>query len=133
MTHIDQSSIGFLENAQTVLVVEDETNIEALFAGATRAEIPYQFLFAKDPAQAMNILKSVIPHVLILDSALSGSHGLAFYDYLQTQEQFKHIPILLMGTEAARQVIEQRALPFIQKPFGSDELLQKLADLFPSD
>lgn len=129
MNQTDLSSVGFLQDSRTILVVEDEADTKTLFADALQAEIPYHFLFVKNAARALETLKTIIPHLLILDSARLGMSGLEFYQYLQSQRQFRHVPVLLLGTKDTLQEMENRHIPCLQKPFKLDNLLQKMREL----
>jgi CheY-like chemotaxis protein len=129
MDENDISTLGFLQHSRTILVIEEEDETQAFFARALQAEIPYHFLFARDAVKGLAALNSIIPHLLILDSAQPATRGLALYHHLQTQDQFKHLPVLLMGPPASWPGEENLHVPFMSRPFELDALLQKIDEV----
>jgi len=66
-----------------------------------------------------------LPHIILLDVLLSGKDGRDIVRYLKSQEETRHIPVIMLSahpsaSETARQA---GADEFIAKPFDIDELL----------
>lgn len=76
-------------------------------------------------------LKKVIdtqPHVLLLDIWMSGHDGQEICRYLKSNDDTKHIPIILFSAnkDTALKAKECGADDFLAKPFEIDELLAKV-------
>src|SRR5437588_12577165 len=65
---------------KTVFIVEDDEAIGELLVQAVEQETSYQAVLASDGFQALKMLRTVKPDVLILDYGLPDMNGLEFYD-----------------------------------------------------
>lgn len=68
------------------------------------------------------------PDVLLLDIWMSGWNGRDICRFLKSQEQTRHLPILLFSANKETEQIAQEvgADDFLTKPFDLDELLEKI-------
>jgi CheY-like chemotaxis protein len=68
------------------------------------------------------------PDLLLLDIWMSGRNGRDLCRFLKSQEETRHLPILLVSANRDMERIarEAGADDFIAKPFGLDELLEKI-------
>src|SRR5436305_14779845 len=73
-----------------------------------------------------------LPDVIILDVLLSGKDGRIICQKLKSQEDTKHIPIIMISAhpDAKQSVKAVGADNFLAKPFEMDELLMKVAQYF---
>jgi DNA-binding response OmpR family regulator len=71
------------------------------------------------------------PDMLLLDIWMSGWNGRDICRFLKSQEETRHLPILLISAnrETERIAREAGADDFIAKPFDLDELLEKIERL----
>ena len=117
---------------KTVFIVEDDEAIGTLLVQVIEQETPYQVVLASDGSQALKMLRTVKPDVLILDYGLPDMNGLEFYDTIQAVKALKHLPVLIVSAETARiqKEIKARQLPQLQKPFDLANLLQAIERLF---
>ena len=117
---------------KTVFIVEDDEAIGELLVQAVEQETSYQAVLAPDGFQALKMLRTVKPDVLILDYSLPGMNGLELYDTIHTVKALKHLPVLIVSAETARiqKEIKARQLPQLQKPFDLANLLQAIERLF---
>lgn len=121
---------GLSQKVKTILVVEDDTAIGEFFIVTFQVVTPYQALLATNAEQALEIVKTLVPDLFILDYALPGINGLELYERLHAQEQLSHIPVLLMSANISEQELKKRSpVTFIAKPFDLDALLQKIDDM----
>ena len=74
-------------------------------------------------------MEKEFPDLLLLDIWMSGQDGREICRYLKKKELTKDIPIIMIsaGRDIAESALESGADAFIEKPFGMDELLEKVA------
>ncbi len=117
---------------KTVFIVEDDEAIGELLVEVIEQETSYQAVLASDGFQALKMLRTVKPDVLILDYGLPGMNGLEFYDTIHAAKALKHLPVLIVSAETARiqKEVKARQLSQLQKPFGLANLLEAIERLF---
>ena len=117
---------------KTVFIVEDDEAIGELLVEAIQQETPYQAVLASDGFQALKMLRTVKPDVLILDYGLPGMNGLEFYDAIHAVKALERLPVLIVSAEAARiqKEIKARQLSQLKKPFDLTDLLEAIERLF---
>ncbi len=112
--------------AHDILIVDDEADIRLLIAGVLNDE-GYATREASDSAQALAVIHSRQPTLVILDIWLQGSEldGIEILRLLHTE--MPSVPVVMIsghGTiETAVAAIKIGAYDFIEKPFKSDRLL----------
>ena len=119
-------------DVKTVFIVEDDDAIGDLLVQAIEQETSYQAVLASDGFQALKMLRTVKPDLILLDYSLPGMNGLELYDTIHTVKALKHLPVLIVSAETARiqKEIKARQLSQLQKPFELTSLLQAIERLF---
>ena len=119
-------------DVKTVFIVEDDDAIGDLLVQAIEQETSYHAVLASDGFQALKMLRTVKPDLILLDYSLPGMNGLELYDTIHTVKALKHLPVLIVSAETARiqKEIKARQLPQLQKPFDLANLLQAIERLF---
>ena len=119
-------------DVKTVFIVEDDEAIGDLLVQAIEQETSYQAVLASDGFQALKMLRTVKPDLLILDYGLPDMNGLEFYDTIHAVKSLKHLPVLIISAETARiqKEVKARHLPQLQKPFELTILLEAIERLF---
>ena len=117
---------------KTVFIVEDDEAIGDLLVQAIEQETSYHAVLASDGFQALKMLRTVKPDLILLDYSLPGMNGLELYDTIHTVKALKHLPVLIVSAETARiqKEIKARQLLQLQKPFDLANLLQAIERLF---
>jgi DNA-binding response OmpR family regulator len=117
---------------KTVFIVEDDEAIGALLVQVIEQETSYQAVLAPDGFQALKMLRTVKPDLLILDYGLPGMNGLEFYDTIHAVKALEHLPVLIVSAETARIQKEAKArqLSQLKKPFEITNLLEAIEQLF---
>src|SRR2546429_9623001 len=117
---------------KTIFIVEDDETIGALLVQTIEQETPYRAVLASDGFQALKMLRTVKPDVLILDYGLPDMNGLEFYDTIHAVKSLKHLPVLIISAQTARIQTEVKArhLSQLQKPFELTTLLEAIERLF---
>ena len=119
-------------DVKTVFIVEDDEAIGDLLVQAIEQETSYHAVLASDGFQALKMLRTVKPDLILLDYGLPGMNGLELYDTIHTVKALKHLPVLLVSAQTARIQTEVKArhLSQLQKPFELANLLQAIERLF---
>jgi DNA-binding response OmpR family regulator len=115
-------------DVKTVFIVEDDEAIGELLVQAIEQETSYHAVLASDGFQALKMLRTVKPDLILLDYGLPGMNGLELYDTIHTVKALKHLPVLIVSAETARiqKEIKARQLSQLQKPFDLANLLQAI-------
>jgi two-component system, OmpR family, phosphate regulon response regulator PhoB len=112
-----------------ILVVEDEPAIQELIA-INLEHAGHSVLRALNAEQASQMVREVLPDVVLLDWMLPGQSGLAFARRLREDERTRAIPIIMLtarGTEADKIAgLESGADDYITKPFSPRELVARI-------
>ena len=71
------------------------------------------------------VIRDLKPHLILMDMHLSGADGCDICRELKAQEEFKHLPILMISADpvARSRCTDAGADHFIEKPFEMHELL----------
>ena len=115
-----------------ILIVEDEPSIAELIAiNLTHAGFDVDRAFQTD--QASNMMREVLPNLLILDWMLPGKSGVQFAKELRLNERTKALPILLLTakSEEADKILglDSGADDYVTKPFSPKELVARVKAL----
>jgi CheY-like chemotaxis protein len=111
-----------------ILIVEDDPILGDLLLEALQEET-YQVCHVLSGELALNTLQRDVPALLLLDYHLPGMNGLELADWLESQEEFDHISILLMSADVPQEVSCNKHLRTLQKPFELETLLHVVAEL----
>jgi len=112
-----------------ILVVEDEPAIQELIA-INLEHAGHSVLRALNAEQATQMVREVLPDVVLLDWMLPGQSGVAFARRLREDERTRTIPIIMLtarGTEADKIAgLESGADDYVTKPFSPRELVARI-------
>ncbi|MEA4898010.1 response regulator [Bacillota bacterium Meth-B3] len=115
-----------MSNKQMVLIVEDEHNILS-FIRTTLSANGYKVIEARDGRQALQMIASHCPDMVILDLGLPDMDGLVILKQVRT---WSRLPILVVSArDRERDKVEALDLgadDYITKPFGTSELLARI-------
>ena len=113
----------------SVLIVEDDPMISLMIAKILELN-GYAFREARDGEEALKVVESEAPDLMILDINMPKINGYEVCRRLRNDSRFQKTPILMITASADRleQVkgIEVGADDFIVKPFNYDELLTRV-------
>lgn len=129
VTHMNAPSDNDQQTAKTILIVEDDMDIGEFLVSALQLELACHCLLARDGVQAMEQVRTIVPDLLIIDYQLPNMNGLELYDHLQTREELRHVPALVMSANLPGRELEKRSISALQKPFAVEELLQKIQSM----
>ena len=95
--------------AARILVVDDDPDIRRLLGEELR-EGGHEALFAADGPQALMIARREIPDLILLDLRLPGGDGIAVLERLKTIPQTTAIPVIVLSSVRADELVEQALL-----------------------
>ncbi len=112
-----------------VLIIEDEETLTENLADKLGSE-GYTVITAADGETGLNLVRSEIPDLLVLDIMLPGLDGLSICRIVRRDAATAHIPIIMLtarGTEVDKIVgLESGADDYIVKPFALGEFLARV-------
>ena len=113
-------------NRQTILVVEDEGNILTIMRAILSAN-DYKVIEARDGKQALQMVASHCPDLVLLDLGLPDMDGL---DIIRQVRAWSKMPIVVVSArDRERDKVEALDLgadDYITKPCGTSELLARI-------
>ena len=116
-------------SVKTILVVEDDTDIGAFLVQAISQETHYQAMLVADGLQALNVVASIKPNLVILDYQLPSMNGIELYDQLQETQELQGTPAILISARLPRREIAKRKIVGMTKPLELDDFLQTIERL----
>ncbi len=109
----------------TILVVEDEPAIQELIAYNLK-QAGHQPLRADSAEHALNLVRTALPDLVLLDWMLPGQSGIEFAKRMKSDKRTREIPIIMLTARAEEQDkllgLETGADDYITKPFSPREL-----------
>ena len=116
---------------KTILVVEDDDDLADLIMQVIQQQgvqdnTFYEPVLATDSLQALEISRTIRPHLFLLDCFLPRMNGLELYDRLHAMEGLENIPAIFMSANPPREEIEKRNLISLKKPFNLRDLLHTI-------
>lgn len=115
-----------------ILVVEDSSSVRLALQEELTKE-GYQVLTAENGRNAIEILQSTLPDLILSDVYMPEMDGMELCDALRRNPLYAHIPIVVMSTENnsgnMRKMMEYGAAAFILKPFNIEQLILTLNNI----
>lgn len=118
-----------MHEKKTILVVDDDPGILDALTFVLE-DAGYAVETNTDGAILQNV-NTISPDLLLLDVWLSGWNGRDICLALKSNEQTRHLPIILFSANREIETLAQEAGAddFIVKPFDLDDVLDKIARL----
>jgi CheY-like chemotaxis protein len=115
----------------TVLIVEDEPDIQ-LFARLYLEMAGFRVVQASSGEDALDLLPTERPDVVLLDLRMPGIGGWGFLDRLAVEGAANPVPVVVMSAHGDPSTIAQAmargASAYVTKPFLPSDLVQALED-----
>jgi DNA-binding response OmpR family regulator len=112
-----------------ILIVDDDVSITELMKALVKMD-GHQPTTVNDSTKAIEVANSVNPDLITLDLMMPGLTGFELCDLLHNDPKFANVPIVIVSArddrESKEKAIEMGAKDYITKPFGVDELMNKI-------
>lgn len=116
------SAQGSLEQAY-ILIVEDDEDIAFMLSNMVTQETSYDALTVSEGEEALHLIATRAPRLVILDYQLPGVNGLEVADRIHAMPGLEQLPVLLISAYLPRSELVKRKLPGMNKPFDLEKLL----------
>nr|WP_294925081.1 two-component regulator propeller domain-containing protein [uncultured Flavobacterium sp.] len=127
-----ESFDDLVKDAKSILVVDDNAQIRNYLKHILAPK--YHVTLAESAEAALAISKKVQPDLIISDVVMGEMNGVAFCKYIKTDEDLKHIPVILLTGGTSEEVklkgAEVGADDYITKPFDNEYLLARIRGIF---
>ncbi len=112
-----------------IFVVEDDAEIGEVITNTIQEMSSYRAVLFTDGFQALKAVRTLTPHLFLLDYRLPGMNGIELYDKLQESAALQHLPVVMMSANLPERELEKRKIIPLRKPFEINELIEKIAEL----
>ncbi len=114
-----------------LLIVDDEPDILE-FLQIILEEEGYEVVTSDKGEYLEQLHNGGLPHLILVDVLLSGKDGREIVKYLKSQQETRHIPIIMFSAHPGAEATARQAGAddFLAKPFPIDALLAKVAHFF---
>ena len=117
------------ENKGTILYVEDNPDNRLLVRRILLSE-DYSLLEATDAMDALNVLKTAQPDLILMDINMPGVDGYTLTAKIKALPGFERVPILAVTANVMRgdkeKTLEAGCDGYIQKPLDVDQLTREI-------
>lgn len=121
---------------KTVLLVDDDAFQHKLI-GQMLASEPYRLLFASSGDEALSLLRTTVPDLILMDLMLPGIDGIETLRQLKAMPALGNVPVIMLTGRAegpvVRDSLKAGARGFVVKPFDRSTLLGKVQGLLATD
>ncbi|MFT9459273.1 MAG: DNA-binding response regulator [Acetobacter orientalis] len=126
MPNYDQLTQG----TQPCVLVVDDMPQSLHFVTAALEEAGLTVLIARDGFAALDLLKKVVPNIIIMDGLMPGLDGFEVTRRLRADPTFTHVPVIFMTglteTEHVIQGLQSGGVDYIRKPVDVNELVARV-------
>lgn len=117
-----------VKDAKSILVVDDNPQVRNYLKKILGPK--YRVTSAESAEKALEIIRKVQPDLIISDVVMGDMNGVSFCKHIKTDEDLKHIPVILLTGGTSEDVklkgAEVGADDYITKPFDNDYLLARI-------
>lgn len=115
-----------------ILIVDDEPNI-VMSLEYTFKKNNFQVFIARDGEEALEILKTEIPNVIILDIMMPKVDGYAALEQIKKDEKLNNTKVIFLSAKNKESDIEKGLLlgadVYVSKPFSIKKLVEQVEGL----
>ena len=112
--------------SSSILIVEDDENIGEFLQQAIDEYTPYQPTVVHDGFDALETAVQIKPCLLLLDYKLPGLNGLEIYDHLQSMEETRGVPIIMMSAALPVEELQYRGIYQLRKPMDIGNVIRMI-------
>ncbi len=115
-----------------ILIVDDEPNI-VMTLEYTFKKSNYEVFIARDGQEALDILKTNFPDVIILDIMMPMVDGFATLEQIRKDDNLQHTKVMFLSAKNKESDIEKGlelgADAYMTKPFSIKKVVEKVEEL----
>ena len=115
-----------------ILIVDDEPNI-VMTLEYTFKKSNYEVFIARDGQEALDILKSNFPDVIILDIMMPMVDGFATLEQIRKDNNLQHTKVMFLSAKNKESDVEKGlalgADAYMTKPFSIKKVVEKVEEL----
>ncbi len=115
-----------------ILIVDDEPNI-VMTLEYTFKKSNYEVFIARDGQEALDIIKTIFPDVIILDIMMPMVDGYATLEQIKKDKNLKHTKVIFLSAKNKASDIEKGlalgADAYLTKPFSIKNVVDKVFEL----
>jgi CheY-like chemotaxis protein len=120
--------------APVILICDDEPSLRELMRVSLRSD--YAFAEAAGAAEAIELLDTVRPNLVLLDVMMPGGSGLSVLEHLRRSPELRDTPVVVISAFTAERdhlaAHDAGATSFLKKPFDPEELESLVEELLAS-
>ncbi len=115
--------------AHTVLLIDDNKSTRTPIV-AVLEQAGYKIVLGDCAEEAMKLLRTIIPDIILLDVMMSGMNGFSFCRKLKKEPKYQDIPVIFITSLSQQTDIvkgfDAGGQDYIVKPFNQQELLARV-------
>lgn len=119
-----------LTGAQPVVLVVDDQHANVRMVGALLARSGYAVLPAASGAEGLELARSHVPDVVLLDMKMPGMDGFEVLRQMRLDKATRDLPVIFLTADNDRENLIRAfaagAIDYITKPFVAEELLARV-------
>jgi len=122
-----------LKKPKKVLVVDDDTDMVYILK-STLEKNGYEAITASDGGQALKLIKTDVPDLMIVDLTMPVMNGWSFNMKAREDKRYKTTPIIILSGLLEREIPSDKmedGITYIPKPFDIFKLMDKVKELCP--
>lgn len=112
MHHPPSSPEGGVLDRRVILIVEDDPTLGTFLVQFFQEETPHFLLHARDTHEALAIVRSLLPDLLVVDDWLPHMNGLELSDRLEGDRDLHALPTLFIAPPIRSGQLRNGACPF---------------------
>ncbi len=113
-----------------ILVVDDVTSARRIVIKLLEKMGFAKFLEAKNGTEALGLLKSSAPNLVVSDWDMPDMQGMELLDAMRADTNLAQIPFIMITSKSTKELVmdahEHGVSDFITKPFGYETLVKKV-------
>jgi CheY-like chemotaxis protein len=118
---------------RTILLIDDDSTVRELVGHYLRKQ-EFNVVIAHNALNALAILESLTPDLILVDLIMPGMDGVEFILKLRKTDRFKNLPVIMMTSEKNPEFLLEAATlklaGLLIKPVSEKLLLQKTNAVF---
>ena len=110
--------------SSSILIVEDDENVGEFLQQTIDEYTPYHTTVVYDGFDALERARQIQPCLLLLDYKLPGLNGLEIYDRLQSMEETRGVPTIMMSASLPVEELQRRGIYQLRKPMDIGNVIR---------